>query len=93
MSLLSEGDPDDIRAAYKKSSCYLDRFRDVVAEVTGQSDNNPGDDVLIAELRSMHGKTGPEPRRWRDFLVGAVAQLDQIDAMRKSEDVRPPDAT
>jgi hypothetical protein len=71
---------EDERGGRRVAGAAADRFRDVVAEVTGHTDKNPGDDVLVSELRSMHGKGGPEPRRWRDFLTGALAQVDQIRA-------------
>jgi hypothetical protein len=80
-------DCDDIRGAYKMSSDSLDRFREIVAEVTGHGDRNPGDDILLADLREIHGKTGPEPTRWRDFITGAKATVDQINAGRISRDV------
>ena len=71
---------DDFRAAWRTASEAADRFRDNLAEALGHGDENPGDDVLIRELREHFGKTGPEPTRWRNFLTGARAQLDQIDA-------------
>jgi hypothetical protein len=42
------------------------------------------DDALTArdDLREHFGKTGPEPRRWRDFVTGARAVVDQINADR-----------
>lgn len=72
---------DDLRAAYRTASEATDRFRDVVSECLGL-DENPGDDALVAMLRAHHGKSGPEPTRWRDFLTGALAQVDQIRADR-----------
>lgn len=71
----------DMTAARKVAADAADRFRDVLAECLGHDDNNPGDDVLVAEIRARFGKTGPEPTRWRDFLTGALARLDQINAM------------
>lgn len=53
-----------------------DRFRDVISEVLGL-DENPGDDELVRLLRACHGKSGPEPRRWRDFITGAEAHLER----------------
>ncbi len=73
-------DLDDQRAAKQTAAAAADRFRDVLAEALGHPDENPGDDVLITELREHFGKTGPEPTRWRDFLVGATAIKDQINA-------------
>lgn len=72
---------EDQRGARKVASDAANRFRDVLAECLGHDDNNPGDDVLVAEIRAHFGKTGPEPTRWRDFLTGALARLDQIRAM------------
>jgi hypothetical protein len=72
---------EDFRAAWRTASESADRFRDVLAESLGHPDGSPGDDVLIAELREHFGKTGPEPTRWRDFIIGARARLDQIEAM------------
>lgn len=75
---------DDQRAAKQTAGGYLDRFRDVLSEALGHPDENPGDDVLVAELREHFGKTGPEPTRWRDFITGATAIKDQINAERKA---------
>lgn len=70
----------DQRKAYRTASGAADRFRDVLAEALGHADENPGDDVLVAELRAHFGKTGPEPTRWRDFLTSAGAVRDRINA-------------
>lgn len=70
----------DERAAKQIAAEAADRFRDVLSEALGHDDENPGDDVLVAELRRHFGKSGPEPRRWRDFCAGALARLDQIRA-------------
>jgi len=67
---------EDERAARRIAGEAADRFRDVVSEVLGL-DENPGDDELIVRLRSLHGKTGPEPRRWRDFITGAKAYVER----------------
>jgi hypothetical protein len=73
--------PDnDYREAWRLAGDQLDRFRDVLTECLNHPEN-PGDEVLLADLREHFGKTGPEPTRWRDFLTGALAQLDQIAAM------------
>lgn len=77
---------DDARGGYRVAAEALDRFRDVVADCLGHSDENPGDDALIALLREHFGKTGPEPRRWRDFVTGARAVVDQINADRLVRD-------
>lgn len=74
---------DDERAAKKVAADAADRFRDVLSECLGHEDENPGDDVLVAELREHFGRTGPEPTRWRDFITGALAQVDQINAERR----------
>jgi len=74
---------DDIRGAYRIASSVADRFRDVVCDAIGFVDENPGDDEALAELRRQHGRTGPEPRRWRDVCAGALATLDQIHAGRR----------
>lgn len=66
----------DEMAARKIAGDAADRFRDVVCEVLGL-EVNPGDDELVAQLRAAHDKAGPEPRRWRDFLTGAVAYLER----------------
>jgi hypothetical protein len=71
---------ENSRAAHRIASDVADRFRDVLSEALGHPDRNPGDDVLVAELREHFGMTGPEPTRWRDFLVGARAMVDQINA-------------
>lgn len=73
---------------YRVASECLDRFRDVLAEALGYEYENPGDDVLIHDLRDHFGKTGPEPTRWRDFTAGALARVDQINAERRT---LPPD--
>lgn len=70
---------DDERAARRTAGDAADRFRDVLSECLGHPDENPGDDVLVSELRHHFGKTGPEPTRWRDFVTGARAQVDQIN--------------
>jgi hypothetical protein len=70
---------DDERAGRKVAGEAADRFRDVVLEVLDLGEN-PGDDTLITELRQRNGKTGDEPRRWRDFLTSAIAKVDQIRA-------------
>lgn len=72
---------DDQTAARRIAGGAADRFRDVLSECLGHADENPGDDVLVTELREHFGKTGPEPTRWRDFLTGARAVMDQINAM------------
>src|SRR5690242_13614810 len=68
------------RKARQTAAGGADRFRDVLSEALGHPDETPGDDVLIATLREHFGKTGPEPTRWRDFLTGAEAIKDQINA-------------
>lgn len=83
---------DALRAALKTASESADRFRDVLSEALGHPDENPGDDALVAELRRHFGKTGPEPTRWRDFLIGARAQVDQINAAALDAPHRPEDA-
>lgn len=75
---------EDQRKAYQTAAGAADRFRDVLAEALGHADENPGDDVLVAELRARFGKTGPEPTRWRDFLVAAGAIRDQINAAARA---------
>jgi hypothetical protein len=72
----------DERVAKQIASEAADRFRDVLSEALGYPDENPGDDALVAALREHFGKTGPEPRRWRDFVTGARAVVDQINADR-----------
>jgi hypothetical protein len=67
------------RAAKQIASEAADRFRDVLSEVLGYPDENPGDDALVVALREHFGKTGPEPRRWRDFVTSARAVVDQIE--------------
>jgi hypothetical protein len=62
-----------------------DRFRDVITEVLGL-DENPGDDELVRQLRALHGKTGPEPRQWRDFVTGAQAHMER-NGLRWMSDV------
>ncbi|MFC9941240.1 hypothetical protein [Nocardiopsis alba] len=77
---------DDEIAARRVAASAADRFRDVVSEVLDY-DENPGDDVLVARLRAHFGRTGPEPCTWRDFLVWANAQRDQIIAELRDSDV------
>lgn len=67
----------DMTAARDTAAGAVDRFRDVVCEVLGHDQQNPGDDVLIAELRARFGKTGPEPTRWRDSCAGYKETLRQ----------------
>lgn len=74
---------DDQRRAKQTAAAAADRFRDVLSEALGHPDENPGDDVLVADLRMHFGKVGPEPTRWRDFLVSAEAVRDQINAARE----------
>jgi ElaB/YqjD/DUF883 family membrane-anchored ribosome-binding protein len=71
---------EDQRAARQIAGDCADRFRDVLSEALGHPDENPGDDVLVAELRAHFSKTGPEPTRWRDFCAGALALVDQHNA-------------
>jgi hypothetical protein len=71
---------EDLEGGYRAAAAAADRFRDVLSECLGHSDENPGDDVLVAELRTHFGKTGPEPVRWRNFLTGVLAEVDQIRA-------------
>lgn len=66
----------DYKAAWRIAGESADRFRDVVSEAL-DLDENPGDDELIRLLRAQHGKQGPEPRRWRDFITGAEAHLER----------------
>lgn len=70
-------------SAHRVAAAAADRFRDVLAEALGYEDENPGDEVLIRDLRAHFGKTGPEPTRWREFLTGAQAVVDQINAERR----------
>lgn len=79
-------DPEEYRGAWRMAADQLDRFRDVLADCLGHSEENPGDEVLLAELRDHFGKTGPEPTRWRDFIAGAEARLDQIVAERRANE-------
>lgn len=72
-------DLEDQRAARQTAAGAADRFRDVLCEALGHPDDNPGDDILIAQLRAHFGKTGPEPTNWRDRLVGYEAARDQIN--------------
>ena len=58
-------------------------------EALGYEDENPGDDVLIRDLRAHFGKSGPEPTRWRDFCAGALALVDQINAARRDQIENP----
>jgi hypothetical protein len=78
----------DERAAKGIAADAADRFRDVLSDALGFAEENPGDDVLVERLREHFGRTGPEPTRWRDFLVGARAQVDQINAARTGESLR-----
>lgn len=74
---------EDVHVGYRMSSAALDRFRDVVCEVIGFENENPGDDVSLGLLRDRAGKTGPEPTRWREFITAARAQVDQINAKHR----------
>lgn len=80
---------DEQRGATRVAAGAADRFRDVLSEFLGHAEENPGDDVLVAELREKGGFSGPEPTRWRDFLTGARAQIDQIEAGRSVEVIGP----
>jgi hypothetical protein len=71
---------EDQHAARQTAAGAADRFRDVLCEALGHDDDNPGDDILVAELRAHFGKTGPEPTNWRDRLAGYEAIRDQINA-------------
>lgn len=71
---------EDQRAAKQTAAGAADRFRDVLCEALGYSDDNPGDDVLVAELRARFDKSGPEPTAWRNRLAGYEAVRDQINA-------------
>lgn len=71
---------EEQRGATRVAAGAADRFRDVLSEALGHPDENPGDDVLVAEVREHFGFSGPEPTRWRDFLTGARAKIDQIEA-------------
>jgi hypothetical protein len=71
---------EDQRAATRTAAGAADRFRDILCDILGHPDDNPGDDVLVAEIRARFGKTGPEPTSWRDRLVGYEAIRDQINA-------------
>lgn len=79
----AKAEAEDERAARKVAGDSADRFRDVLSECLGHEDENPGDDVLVRELRAHFGRTGPEPTRWRDFCTGALAVVDQINAERQ----------
>lgn len=74
---------DNALGGHRVAAEAADRFRDVLAEALGYEDENPGDDVLIRDLRAHFGKTGPEPTRWRDFCTSALAVVDQINAERR----------
>lgn len=74
---------DDALGGYRVAAESADRFRDVLADALGYGGENPGDDVLIRDLRAHFGRTGPEPTRWRDFCTGARAVVDQINAERR----------
>lgn len=71
----------DERGGRQVAAEAADRFRDVVSEALGL-DENPGDDALVRDLRAHFGKTGPEPRRWRDFLDGQLTRLGPADTAR-----------
>ena len=83
---------DNQVGARKVAADAADRFRDVLAECLDHPDENPGDDVLVAEVRAHFGKTGAEPTRWRDFLTGSLARLDQIAAMPNPAPIDPEEA-
>lgn len=84
-ALAAEADAADQRGGYREAAAAADRFRDALSECLGHEDENPGDDVLVSELRAHFGKSGPEPRRWRDFMVGANAMRDQINAAHREQ--------
>ena len=87
-----KAEADDERAAKKIAADAADRFRDVLSDALGHPDENPGDDVLIAELRTHFGRTGPEPTRWREFIAGAQAIVDQINDAALDAPETPGDA-
>ena len=70
--------------AHRIAAEAADRFRDVLCEVLDLGEN-PGDDELVALIRKVHGKSGPEPRRWRDFITGAKAHLERNGLRWKSD--------
>lgn len=76
---MNEIEIHNLQQAYRTASESADRFRDVLAEALGYPDENPGDDVLIADLRRHFGKTGPEPTRWREFVARSLAIVEQIN--------------
>ncbi|GAA4176503.1 hypothetical protein [Gryllotalpicola koreensis] len=67
---------EDEKAAHRIAADAADRFRDVISEVLGLHEN-PGDDELVRQIRDLHGRTGPEPTRWRDFITGAKAAVER----------------
>lgn len=75
----------DQRGARRIAAESADRLRDVLCEALGHDDENPGDDVLVAELRARFGKSGPEPTRWRDFITSAEAIRDQLIAAARED--------
>lgn len=79
---------DDQRKAYRTASDAADRFRDVVCEVLGHDEENPGDDALVTQLRQHFGKTGPEPTNWRNRLAGYEAVRDQINAAARDQSLQ-----
>jgi hypothetical protein len=65
---------EDSEAAHATASAAADRFRDVLEEVLSLEEN-PGDDVLVSTIRQRFGKTGDEPRRWRECIAAAETTL------------------
>lgn len=72
---------EDMTEARRIAADAADRFRDVICEVLDYTDENPGDDVLVVELREHFGKTGPEPTRWRDFLGASEEALRNLGVL------------
>jgi hypothetical protein len=82
-------DPNsDWRKAWQIASESADRFRDVICQVL-ELDENPGDSELVFQLLKAHGKADQaESRRWRDFLDGQLARLDEDPEATESGDGR-----
>jgi hypothetical protein len=81
---------EDQRGAKQTAAGAADRFRDILCEALNHDDDNPGDDVLVAELRAHFGKTGPEPTNWRVRLAGYGAVRDQINAAARASSAPAP---
>ena len=73
----------DAEAAHATASGAADRFRDVLEEALSLKEN-PGGDALVSAIRRRFGKTGEEPRRWREFIAESETTLGIFPAREEA---------